>query len=69
MPFFPPPFKTEDTGLAVTEDPSDGCGGTKTGETIGIVEATVFLHTEILPSFREDEKPVTSGNISRFQMT
>ena len=47
--FFPPPFETEDTGLGVTEDSSDGRDRSEAGEPIGVMEATVFSHAEILP--------------------
>jgi hypothetical protein len=68
MLFFPPPYKMKDAGLGVTEDPLDGCGGTEAGEAIGIMEASVFLHTEILPAFPEDENTISSVVINVFQV-
>ena len=63
--FFPPPFEPEDAGLGVAEDPSDGGGGTEAGKPIGIVEATVFSHAEILPEISRGENTKTSRTINK----
>jgi hypothetical protein len=58
------PRKTENAGLGITEDPSDGRCGAKAGEPMGIVEATVFSHTEILPDISRGENTITSRSIN-----
>src|SRR3990170_8589081 len=65
--FFPPPFQTEDAGLGVTENPSnDGCRP-ETLKPIGIVEAAVFSHTEIIPDFFKGENTITSKSINNLR--
>jgi len=55
--------------LGIAEDPFDRCGGAESFEPIGVVEAPVFSHTGILPSFGMTENPVTSGCIIVFLVT
>jgi hypothetical protein len=60
-------MKTEEASLGVTEDPSGGCGGTKTREAIGIVEATVFLHERMIPVFPARANTIPSSPVNIFR--
>jgi hypothetical protein len=57
---FSPPFQTEDGGLGVIENPSDGWMRIEVGEQKVIMEATVFSNTEIISVFPGGENTITS---------